>query len=150
MTGIDITHVPYKGSGPALIDVTGGHISLTFSSPAAPLPFIRNGRLRALAVTGRSRTDFLPNVPTVMEAGFPDYDVTSWLGLLAPGGTPRETVARLNAEVSRIVRLPEIKEQFSREAMQSVGNSPEEFTGFLKNENEIWSKAVKVTGYKAE
>ncbi len=150
LTGINMTHVPYKGSGPALTDLIGGHISLTFTSPAAPLPFVRSGRLRVLAVTARTRADFLPNVPTVMEAGFPDYNVTGWLGLLAPGGTPRETVARLNAGMVRILRLPEIKEQFSREGMHPGGHSPEEFASFLKAETEIWSRAVQVTGLKAE
>ena len=150
LTGINMTHVPYKGSGPALTDLIGGHISLTFTSPAAPLPFVRSGRLRVLAVTARTRADFLPNVPTVMEAGFPDYDVTGWLGLLAPRGTPRETVARFNAGMARILRLPEIKEQFSREGMHPGGHSSEEFASFLKAETRIWTRAVQVTGLKAE
>ncbi|MBI4190112.1 MAG: hypothetical protein HY525_06195 [Betaproteobacteria bacterium] len=103
-----------------------------------------------MAVTSRTRVDFLPNVPTVMESGIPDYDVVGWLGVLAPAGTPREIVSRLNAELTRILRLPEIKDRFSRDAIQPAGNSPEEFASFLEDEAAKWSKVIQVTGFKVE
>ena len=98
MAGIDMVHVPYKGAGPALIDLIGGQLDLTFTTPAGPLPFIRSGRLRVLAVTSSTRTDIVPDAPTVVEAGIPGFEVTGWYGVLAPAGTPKEVVARLNAE----------------------------------------------------
>ena len=150
LAGVNMIHVPYKGSGPALIDLVGGHVGLTVTSPAGPLPFVRNGRLRVLAVTSRARSELLPNVSTVIEAGYTDYDVTSWLGMLAPAGVPREVLAKLNAELVRILKLPEVKEQFSREAIQPAGGPPEEFANFLKKEATLWAKAVQVTGLKAE
>lgn len=150
LTGIKITNVPYKGSAPALIDLVGGHVDLTFTTAVEPLPFIRSGRLRVLAVTSRTRVDFLPEVPAVSETGIPDYDVIGWLGVLAPAGTPREIVLRLNAELTRILRLAETKDQFLRNALQPAGNSPEEFAGFLKDEAAKWRKVVKLTGFKVE
>ncbi len=147
--GTDMVHVPYKGAGPALIDLIGGQIDLTFTTPAGPLPFIRSGRLRVLAVTSSTRTDIVPGTPTVAEAGIPGYEVTGWYGVLAPAGTPKELVNRLNAEMVRILRLPEIKEKLAHEGLQPVGNTPEEFTIYIRNETAKWSKAVQITGVKA-
>ncbi len=148
LAGIKMTNIPYKGAAPALIDVISGQIDLAFTTPAGPLAFIRSGRLRALGVTSRTRLDFLPDIPTVTESGIPDYEVTGWYGLFAPSGTPREVVARLNAEVARILRLPDVKERFSRAGMRPVGNSQDEFVSYMKSEVAKWRRAVEITGVK--
>src|SRR3990172_9740739 len=149
MAGIKLTRVPYKGSNPAVVDVMGGHVDLIISRPFSPLPFIRSGRLRALAVTTRTRVDILPDVPTVIEAGIPEYEMANWYGVLAPAGTPGEIVSRFNTELVRILKLPEVNERSTREGYQPVGNSSEEFAAFIRSEIAKWGKAVQVTGVKA-
>ncbi|MBI4192489.1 MAG: tripartite tricarboxylate transporter substrate binding protein [Betaproteobacteria bacterium] len=148
MAGIKLTHVPYKGTNPALIDVLGGHVDLIISGPSAPLPFIRSGRLRALAVTTRTRVDILPEVPAVSEAGIPEYEMFNWMGVLAPAGTPAEILSRLNTELVRILKLPEVRERLIRDGMQPVGNSSEEFAAFMRSEIVKWGKAVQLTGVR--
>ena len=150
MTTINMVHVPYKGAAPALIDLIGGQLDLTFTTPAGPLPFVRSGRLRVLAVTSATRAEFVPDVPTVIEAGIPGYEVTGWYGVLAPAGTPKEIIGRLNAEMMRILRLTEIKDKLAHEGIRPVGNTPEEFSAFIRNETAKWGKAVQVTGVKAD
>lgn len=150
LTNINMVHVPYKGAGPALIDLIGGQLDLTFTTPAGPLPFIRNGRLRVLAVTSAARSDIVPDAPTVIEAGIPGYEVTGWYGVLAPAGTPKEAVSRLNAEMVRILRLPEIRDKLAHEGIQPVGNTPEEFTSYIRSETAKWGKVVQLTGVKAD
>jgi tripartite-type tricarboxylate transporter receptor subunit TctC len=149
MAGIEMTHVPYKGGGPALIDLLGGHLSMTFTTPAPVLSFLREGRLRALAVTTRSRVDFLPEVPTVIESGIADFEITGWYGVLAPANTPRAIVARLNAELVRIARQPDVRERLTRSGAQLVGSSAEEFAALIRTEVERWGKAVQRTGVRA-
>jgi tripartite-type tricarboxylate transporter receptor subunit TctC len=148
MAGIKLTHVPYKGSNPALIDVVGGQIDLRLAGPTGSIPFIQNGRVRALAVTTRTRVDFLPGVPTVIEAGFPDYEMPNWIGVLAPANTPAAIVSKLNSELVRILKLPEIKERLLLDGMRPVGDSPEEFATFIRAEFAKWGKAVQLTGVK--
>lgn len=150
VAGFTMTHIPYKGAAPAMIDLIGVRLDLTFSSPAGPMPFIRSGRLRVLAVTTRARVDFLPDVPTVIEAGVPDYEMAGWYGVFAPVGTSREIVMQLNAQLVQVLRLPDVKERFAREGIQTVGNLPDEFADFIKVEFAKWGKAVQTTGVKAE
>ncbi|MBI4191893.1 MAG: tripartite tricarboxylate transporter substrate binding protein [Betaproteobacteria bacterium] len=148
--GISMTHIPYKGQAPAMIDLLGGHLDLMFSSPSITLPFARSGRIRALAVTGPKRSALLPLVPTVAESGFPGFAFNGWFGLLAPAGAPTEIVARLNAEVVRILTLPDVKESIEANGVDPVGNNtPEEFAAYINAECIKWGKAVKVSGVKA-
>ena len=150
MTGINMVHVPYKGAGPALIDLIGGQLDLTFTTPAGPLPFIRAGRLRVLAVTSATRSEIVPDSPTVIEAGISGYEVTGWYGVLGPAGTSKEIVARLSAEMARILRLPEVKDKLAHEGLQPIGNTPEEFAIYIRNETAKWGKVVQITGVKAD
>ncbi|HSQ03827.1 MAG TPA: tripartite tricarboxylate transporter substrate binding protein, partial [Burkholderiales bacterium] len=129
---VDIVHVPYKGSGPALIDLVGGQVSLMFSNLTAALPHMKSGKLRALAVTGTQRSATVPDLPTMMEAGVPGYTVTSWYGLLAPAGIRRDLVTRLNAEVRKVMQAPDMKERLAAEGAEPMPSTPEQFSALLK------------------
>jgi tripartite-type tricarboxylate transporter receptor subunit TctC len=148
--GIAMTHVNYKGSGPALTDVMAGFVEIMFENLPSALPFIRSGKLKVLAVTGRNRSAILPEVPTLAESGFPGFDMVSWQALLAPAGTPRPVIDRLNAEVGRVLRTPEMKEKMSGLGTDIVANSPEEFAQYLRVETAKWSQIVKVAGIRLE
>ena len=147
--GVDLTHVPYKGSGPALTEVMGGQVQAMFANIIAGMPAIRSGKVHALAVTGAKRTAAAPDVPTVAESGVPGYEVTGWFGMLAPKGTPREIVTRLNAVTMKVLRLPETRERLSREGLDVVGSTPAEFAAYLQGEARKWAKAVELSGAKA-
>ncbi len=149
-TGVDMIHVPYKGAVPALVDVLAGQCQLWIGALASPLPYVRAGRLPALAVTGKARSNLLPNVPTMAEAGLPDYDVSSWYALLAPAGTPRSIVEKISQEAGRAVQTPVIKQQLASDGAEAIGSSPQEFALFLKNELSKWGKAVKLAGAKLD
>lgn len=149
-TGAEMVHVPYKGGGPALTDLLGGHIQLTVTTPAPVLAHIRESRLRVIAVTTRSRVDFLPNVPTVIESGIPDFDVSGWYGFLAPAGTARDIINLLNAEFVKIARLPDVRERLVREGAQVISSTPEEFARLIREEGRKWGEAVARTGVRGE
>ena len=149
MGGFNMTHIPYRGAGPALIDLVGGHLDLSVTTPTAPLPFIRAGRLRVLAVASTARLDILPQVPTVAESGIPGFEVSGWYGLLAPAGTPKEIINRLNSELVRALALPEIKTRLSQEAIKPVASTPEEFAVYLGKETAKWSRLITEIGFKA-
>ncbi len=146
MAGIDMVHIPYKGAAPAMNDLLGGQVTLMFDTPAAGLPHIRAGKLKALAVTSAKRTPLCPDIPTVAESGLPGYEALSWFGMYGPAKTPKEIVTRVNAEVVKILHMPEIKKRFADLAAEPVGNSPEEFAAFLKSEMAKWAKVVKECG----
>ncbi len=147
--GVDLTHVPYKGSGPALTELMGGQVQAMFANIIAGMPAIRSGKVHALAVTGLKRTAAAPDLPTVAESGVPGYDVTGWFGLLAPKGTPRDIVARLNGAIVKALRLPDTTERVSREGLDAVGSSPAEFTAHLQSEAKKWARAVEISGARA-
>ena len=147
--GVDLTHVPYKGSGPALTEVMGGQVQSMFANIVAGLPAIRSGKVHALAVTGAKRTAAAPDIPTVAESGVPNYEVTGWFGMLAPKGTPRDIVTRLNAVTVKALRLAETKERLSREGLDVVGSTPAEFAAYLQGEARKWAKAVELSGARA-
>jgi tripartite-type tricarboxylate transporter receptor subunit TctC len=149
MTGTKMTHIPYKGAGPAAIDVIAGQIPIYFMNALQATPHIKAGRVRALAVTSGKRFPGLANVPTMAEAGVPGYDYTNWYGMLAPAGTPRSSVTKVQAEVARILNLPEIKERLSGEGALVVASTPEEFAAFLKHEIAQFAKIVKASGMTA-
>ena len=133
MSGIDIVHVPYRGTGPAHTDLMGGRVTTFFAAMAGTLQHVQTGRLRALAVTTLKRWPGAKDVPTMSEAGLPGFEVNSWSGLLAPAGTPREIITRLNAEVARIVRTPETRERFYSFGAEPIDNTPEEFAAYINS-----------------
>ena len=151
MTGTTMTHVPYKGDTPAIADLLGGHVDLAFLAISATSPHIKAGKLRALAVTSAQRTSAMPELPTVAEAGgLKGYDISTWWGLLAPAGTPREAVDRVSQSVAKIVAMPDIKERFTALGLDATANTPEQFSAFLKSEIEKFAKLAKLAGVKPE
>ena len=150
MTGTSITHVPYKGSAPAVTDLIAGQVQVMFDNTPNVLPQVKAGKLKALAVSSKKRSSMAPEVPTVDESGVPGYDVTVWFGILAPAGVPKDIVQRLNAEMVKIIRSPEIAERFARAGVDPVASSPEEFSAFLKSEVARWAKVVQDANIKAD
>jgi len=146
----NITHVPYKGSGPAMTDLIAGQVQLTFSSITAALPFIKDGRLRGLATTGAKRAAALSNLPTVAESGFAGFEVNLWLAVFVPGDTPKDIVARLNSELRKALQHPDIKSGFEKVGADPVGNSPQEAAAFVKNEFTKWAQVIKTANIKVE
>ncbi len=143
MAGIDIVHVPYKGTGPATADLLGGQVQMAFFGIPPLLPYIKSGKLRALAVTGARRSPELPEVPTVHEAALPGYEVSPWYGLLAPAGTPRAIVELLNAEVTKIVRSPQMKEKLASQGAEPAGGTPEDYAATIRADAATWARVVK-------
>jgi len=150
MTGIPMTHVPYKGGGPALSDVLAGHVKVLFAPAVSSLQYIQTGRLKALAITGDKRLSSLPNVPTIAESGVPGYDSTVWYAMLAPPNTPREVVTRINAELLQILKDPSFKSMMSLNGIEPIGTSPEGLTSYINKETIKWSKVIKSAGIKAD
>ena len=148
--GIRITHVPYKGTGPALNDTIGGTTQLIFGSVATALQHVKSGRLRALAVTTPKRIAAAPDVPTVAEAGYPSYEVTNWHGLVGPKGLPKEIVARLNREVNESLKSDDVKKILASDGLEPAGGSPEELGAIIKKEIGRWGEVVKRAGVKAD
>ncbi len=140
---VDLLHVPYKGSGPALADVVGGHADTMFSNLTAALPFIKSGKLRAIAVGGASRAAAAPAVPTLRESGLPAYEINAWFGLLAPAGTPPEIVARLNAELAGALKASEVRERLAGEGAEPAPGTPEQFARLLRAEVALWAQVVR-------
>ncbi len=143
MTGVKIEHVPYKGTNPAMIDTISGHVQLLMSTLLPPLPHLKPGRLRAIAVTGATRVSSLPEVPTIAEGGVKGYEVVGWYGMAAPANTPRAVVNKLQAEVASILKAPETREKLAAEGAEPVGSTPDEFGAFVRAEIDKWSKVVK-------
>ncbi len=151
MTGVSMQHVPYKGSAPALADLTGGQVQLMFDNLPSALPLIKAGKLRALAVTSLARASALPDVPTVAESGLPGFEASSWFGLLAPAGTPKDVVTKVNAEVAKWLATPEAKEKLAAQgAIVASGLTPDDFTRHIASETTKWQKVVKDSGAKVE
>jgi tripartite-type tricarboxylate transporter receptor subunit TctC len=149
MTGTRMTHVPYKGAGPAAVDLLAGHIPLYFMNALQASGHIKSRRLRALAVTSEERFPALPDIPTIAQAGVPGYAMTNWYGMLAPAGTPETVVARLHAETARILNLPDLRGRLTNEGASIVASTPQEFAAFLKVEMAKAAKIVKASGMTA-
>ena len=143
LTGIDILHIPYKGSAPAVSDLIGGQINMLFDNLPNVIQYVKAGKLRPLAVTSTTRSFQAPEVPTMQEAGVADYEVNVWFGLLTTGGTPPDVVAKLNAETVRVLNLPEVRERFRTLGVEVIGSSPEQFAQHLKSEIAKWGKVVR-------
>ncbi|MEO8346461.1 MAG: tripartite tricarboxylate transporter substrate binding protein [Betaproteobacteria bacterium] len=150
MTGVDMQHIPYKGSPPALQDVMGGAVTMTFDNITTAWTLAKGGKLRALAVTTAKRSPAAPDVPTLAEAGVIGYEIGSWQGVFAPAGTPPAIVNRLNTEIVKIINLPEVKERLLALGAEPVGNSSEEFTVFVKAEVAKWGDVVKKSGARVD
>ena len=150
MTGIDLLHVPYKGGGPAMTAAIGGQTQLVVGTSVGMLTHVRAGKLRAIAVTSAHRSAAAPDIPTFAESGVPGYEHEPWNGMFGPAGLPKSVLARVNAEVARILRSPEVKKIFERDAADVVGGTPEQFGAVLKAEIAKWTKVAKAAGIKAE
>jgi tripartite-type tricarboxylate transporter receptor subunit TctC len=148
--GVDILHVPFKGGGPAMIDVIGGHTKVMFSSLVQTTPQIKAGKLRALGTGGLKRASILPDVPTIAEAGVPTYEAVNWWGIVAPAGTPQPIVDKLNAAIAAVQDDPETQKQFSTEGAEVAKMKPAEFGAFMVKEMKKWEVVVKKGGIKAE
>lgn len=150
MAGVKTTHVPYKGGAPAINDLVGGQVQFSYGSPITVLPHIRSGKLKAIAVTSPQRMALLPDVPTVAESGVPGYEISIWYGLLAPAGTPREVVARLNSEINRITALPETKGRFDAGGMQRHVATADRFEQMMRSDMEKFGRIIKTAGVKLD
>jgi tripartite-type tricarboxylate transporter receptor subunit TctC len=150
LTGTHVTHVPYKGSAPAVTDLMAGQVHVMFDNTPNVLPHVKAGRIKALAVSSKSRTRQAPEVPTLDEAGVPGYDVSVWFGVLTVAGTPREIVQRLNTEMVKILTSAEVKERFGKLGVDVVAGSPEQFSQFLTSEVARWAKLVQDANIKAD
>ena len=150
MTRAGIAHIPYTGAAPAVADVMGGHVAMTFVPIAAAVAPVKSARLRALGVTGATRSPALPDIPTINEAGVAGYEATSWNALLAPGPTPRELVQRIQTALTESLRATKVKEILVSAGADAAGGTPEELTGFLRTEMVKWGKVIKAADIKAE
>jgi len=150
MARLDIVHVPYKGSSGARTDILGGQVQMMFDAITTMAPNVRAGKLKALGTTGKVRSPVLPEVPTVAEAGVPGYEAVIWLGIMAPAGTPKPIVERLNAEIRKIVHSPEIKEAWAKQGAAPMSMSTEEFGQYLREDIAKWANIVKISGAKVD
>jgi len=150
MAGVNIVHIPYKGSSGARTDILGGQVQMMFDAITTMAPNVEAGKVRALGTTGKVRSSVLPNVPTVSEAGVPGYEAVIWLGIMAPKGTPRPIVERLNAEIRRAVDSPDIKAAWAKQGAVGMSMSPEEFDHFLRGDIEKWARVVKISGARQD
>jgi len=150
VTGAKLVHIPYKGVNLAMQDVLAGNVHLVFIGIPAAAPHIKAGKLRALALVAPQRSSALPEVPTVAEAGLRDFEVTTWYGVLAPAGTPRNVVTRLNAELGKIMHSPELKEKLAATGTEPLTSTPEEFADYIKREIAKWGEVVRKAGVKAD
>jgi tripartite-type tricarboxylate transporter receptor subunit TctC len=150
MTGVDIVHIPYKGSAPALNDLMAGQVSVMWDNLPASMPFIKANRLRAIAITTAKRYPGLPDLPTIAESGVPGYEASAWFGVVAPAGTPREVVTRLNTEINRAINLADMKERFAQQGATPAPGTPEDFAAWIRSEIAKWGKVVKASGVRVE
>jgi len=149
-TNTDIQDIPYKGVPPALSDLIAGQLSMVFATVPTVLPQAKAGRVRALAVTSAKRLALVPELPTIAEAGVPDYEATQWIGMLAPAGTPNDIVAQLNARIVKTLQRADVRERLGTEMVEPVGSTPDEFRAFMKAEIARWAPVVKASGMKPD
>jgi len=149
-TNISMTHIPYKGAGPALVDTISGVVSLTFGDAASATPLVTVNSLRAVAVTGKHRSALLPQIPTVIESGYPSFEAVAWHAVLAPAKTPPEIIQKLNLEIAAVLSDPEIQKRLSKDGIEIIGTSSEDFSIYIKNEVAKWGKVVREANIKLE
>jgi len=147
---VDIPHIPYKGSAPALTDLIGNQVQLMFDNMPSAWPHVQAGKLRALAVTTAERSATAPELPTMMESGYDKFDVSSWFGLIAPKGTPPDVIAKVNASVQKALAKPDVQQRFKDLGAVTAKTTPEQFGAFIKDEVDTWATVVKASGAKVE
>ena len=150
LAGIQMTHVPFKGVAPSVLAVVAGQIDVTFATIAATLPQVKAGRLRALAVSTPRRSQIVPDIPTIAEAGVPGYEVTTWFGVFGPAALPKDIVAKVDAEVARILRLPDVRERLYNDGAEPGNLTNDEFNAFIRADAARWAKLIKATGIKGD
>ena len=150
MAGTEMTHIPYKGGGPAMIDLVGGQVQLVFATAASAVPQIKAGKIKGIAVTTIKRSALMPNIPTIAESGLPGFDANNWYGLLAPAKTPRPLIMRLNAEVTKVLAMPDVKDFLFNQGLDPAPGTPEQFGAYIKSEITKWAKVVKDSGARAD
>jgi len=150
MTKTYMLHIPYKGSAPVVTDLIAGQVDVMFDNTPNVIGHVRAGRMKALAVTTAQRSPLAPEIPTLAEAGVPGYEQTAWFGVLAPAGTPREIIARLNAEIIKVLNAPDVKERFGKQGVEVRTSTPEQFSTFLRSEVARWGKVIREAGIKAD
>jgi tripartite-type tricarboxylate transporter receptor subunit TctC len=150
MANVKLVHVPYKGGGPAAIDLIAGHVAIMFASMPVAVSALQGGRVRCLAVTGARRAEVMPDIPTIAESGLPGYDLTTWYGIMFPAGTPKEIVSRLNAEINRAIKLPDVRERLTAVGAEPLGGSPEDFAAVIKSDVAKFAKVVKDANIQAQ
>jgi tripartite-type tricarboxylate transporter receptor subunit TctC len=150
VTGVKMDHIPYRGGAPAVTDLIGGQIPIMMASLLSGSPHARAGKIRAIFVTSAKRQPVLPDTPTLKETGFPDFEADEWWGILAPVGTPKDIVAKLNTEIARIFALPDVKERIAALGIEYIGSTPDGFGKFMRNEAVKWEKVIKSAGIQAE
>lgn len=150
MAGINVVHIPYKGSSPALADLLGGQVSLMFDNMPSSLPHVKAGKLRALAVSTLKRSPAMPQLPTVAESGLPGFEVSVWFGVLAPAGTSRDIVSKLNSAIVKSLQSPDVRERLAGQGAEAIGNTPEQFTAQMQRDLVKWAKVVKDSGVKLD
>ena len=150
MAGVDILHVPYKGSSGARTDILGGQVQMMFDAITTMAPNVRAGKLKALGTSGKVRSSVLPEVPTVSEAGVPGYEAVIWLGIMAPAGTPKAVIDRLNAEITKAANSPEMKKAWAEQGAVPMSMTPDEFAHFLREDIDKWARVVKISGAQAD
>lgn len=150
MTGVKLVHVPYKGGGPAMSDLVGGQVNLIFATAASAVPHLKSGRIKGIAVTTAKRSALLPDLPTVAEAGLAGFDANNWYGLVVPAKTPRAIIDQLNAEVTKILAMPDVKTALFNQGLDAAPGTPEQFGAYIKSERAKWARVIKESGAKAE
>jgi tripartite-type tricarboxylate transporter receptor subunit TctC len=150
MAGVKLVHVPYKGGAPAMGDLVGGQVHLIFATAASAIPHLKSGRIKGIAVTTAKRSALLPELPTISEAGLPGFDANNWYGLVAPAKTPRAIIDRLNAEVTRVLDMPDVKTTLFNQGLDPAPGTPEQFGAYIRSERIKWAKVIRESGAKAE
>jgi tripartite-type tricarboxylate transporter receptor subunit TctC len=150
LAGIKTQHIPYKGAGPAMVDLIGGQVQMFINNPLTVIPHINSGRMKAIAVTGEARIPALPQVPTFTEAGLPGLDIRPWFCVLAPAGTPRAIINKLSTEIARIIAMPDVQDYLAKQGMNPFSSTPEQLAALMKNDMAKWAKVIKTANIKLE
>ena len=150
MAGVKLVHVPYKGGGPAMSDLVGGQVNLIFATTASAIPHLKSGRIKGIAVTTAKRSALLPDMPTISEAGLGGFDANNWYGLVVPAKTPRAIIDQLNAEVTKVLNMPDVKTTLFNQGLDPAPGTPEQFGAYIRSERIKWAKVIKESGAKAE